>query len=172
MFTLLSITFTTNQGIVRLVAHDFMDFDRAQNVKGGSDGCIDFTASANKGLELVWCDNPNVCPLKSLYTSAYASMSRADFWVAAGNAAIRATSINRFVPPFKWGRVDRDTCPESTSRLPGDIECSEVEAVFLTRMGLSWTDATALLGAHSLGRATESNSQHGTCLDDVFLLCR
>ena len=84
--------------VFRLVAHDLMDFDRdPTNAKGGSDGCIDFTASANKGLELVWCDTANVCPLKSLYTSAYSFMSRADFWVAAGNSAIRATN---FAPPF------------------------------------------------------------------------
>ena len=136
-----------------------MDFDRTSDVPGGADGCIDFSASINAGLEIVWC---NGCPLKDLYDSVYSFMSVADFWVAAGNAAIKATARDGFELPFQWGRTDRDVCPESGSRLPLDTDCGEVEGVFLTRMGLSWTDATALLGAHTLGRATQANSQHGT----------
>lgn len=145
-------------GLVRLAAHDFMDFDLSARNQGGPDGCIDFTASINNGLEIVWCDNG--CPLKDLYDTSYSFMSRADFWVAAANACIRATALNGYDLPFRWGRTDVSICPESSARLPLDTGCDQVEGVFLTRMGLSWTDATALLGAHSLGRATDGNSQH------------
>jgi len=145
-------------GIVRLAAHDFMDFDRNSNVLGGSDGCIDFSAADNKGLELVWCDG---CALTELYEVAYSSaMSRADFWVAAANASIKATARDNFEPPFHWGRTDSGVCPESSGRLPLDTDCGEVEGVFLDRMGLTWTDATALLGAHTIGRGSTVHSGH------------
>ena len=149
-----------------------MDFDRNSflSTPGGTDGCIDFSAAINGGLEQVWCDSASTCPLKNLYVTSYPFMSRADFWVAAANASIRATSTNNLSLPFRWGRIDTDTCPESTDRLPLDTGCGEVEGVFLTRMGLSWTDATALLGAHSIGRGTERNSGHGKRFLNIILL--
>lgn len=144
---------------MRLAAHDFMDFDRSASVLGGADGCIDFNAGINGGLGDVWCDG---CPLKRLYDRNYSFMSRSDFWVAAANGSIKATASSPYDPPFRWGRTDQNSCPESADRLPLDTGCDQVEGVFLTRMGLSWVDATALLGAHTLGRATEANSAHGT----------
>lgn len=156
-------------GIVRLAAHDFMDFDvTAAGNQLGSDGCIDFLHPANAGLSDLWCDDSEACPLKALHDGPYAFMSRADFWVAAANAVIRTTSINnQVILPFHWGRNDRDPnaaggseCAASSSRLPAESGCSEVEAVFLDRMGLSWRDAVALLGAHTLGRGDAAFSGH------------
>ena len=157
-------------GIVRLAAHDFMDFD-GSSVAGnhlGSDGCLDFLHPANAGLSDIWCDDPVACPLKALHDGPYSSISRADFWVIAANAVIRTTSINNeVVLPFRWGRLDRDPnapggseCADSSSRLPLESGCSEVEGVFLDRMGLSWRDAVALLGAHTLGRGDAAFSGH------------
>ena len=45
----------------------------------------------NVGLGSIWCDS---CPLKQLYDEKYSDLSRADFWVAAGNAVVFLTSIN------------------------------------------------------------------------------
>jgi len=147
-------------GIVRLAAHDFMDFDQnaPQETIGGSDGCVDFAAADNAGLERVWCDDG--CPIKDLYDTSYSFMSRADFWVAAANAAIKASSPTGLQLPFRWGRIDRELCPESSSRLPAPSGCSQIQSTFIDRMGLTWTDAAALMGAHTLGGGSLQNSGH------------
>lgn len=99
-------------------------------------------------------------------------MSKADFWVAAANGVIQASSLtsnqrpNGLELPFRWGRVDNDSCLESSERLPEPHGCSEVETTFIDRMGLSWRDAVALLGAHTLGRGDINFSGHdGTWVD-------
>jgi len=152
-------------GVVRLAAHDFMDFD--QNVLlpseeiGGPDGCIEFSHPANAGLDDLWCDDPDDCPLKALYDDVYANiMSRADFWVASATAVIENTAPSPINLPFLWGRKDRANCPNSAIRLPEPNGCNDVEDAFINRMGLSWTDAVALLGAHTLGRGDADFSGH------------
>merc|ERR1712194_445216 len=42
----------------------------------------------------------------------------------------------------------------------GDASCTEVEGVFLHRLGLTWTDAVALLGGHTIGRGSADFSGH------------
>lgn len=139
-------------GIVRLAAHDFMDFDRNAVNKGGPDGCLDFAHPENAGLPDLWCDNPAACPFKALYDNRYSFISQADFWVASANGVVQHTSGGAVVLPFQWGRVDTTVCVESSSRLPRASGCSQVEATFIDRMGLTWRDAVALMGAHTLGR--------------------
>jgi hypothetical protein len=142
-------------GIVRLAAHDFMDYNQhaSQNNRMGADGCYDKRHPSNAGLDTIWCQG---CPLKMLYTKKYSHLSRADFWIASANAVIRQTSIGNALDmrdTFRWGRKDADSCQGSGDRLPQASGCDEVEGVFLNRMGLRWSDAVALLGAHTLGRA-------------------
>ena len=142
-------------GIVRLAAHDFMDYNQHANVDNrmGADGCYDKRHPSNAGLQTIWCQD---CPLKMLYTKKYSHLSRADFWIASANAVIRQTSIDNALDmrdTFRWGRKDADSCQGSGARLPQASGCDEVEGVFLNRMGLRWVDAVALLGAHTLGRA-------------------
>jgi hypothetical protein len=147
-------------GIVRLVAHDFMDFDRNSLPNFGPDGCFDPDNDRNAGLPDIWCDN---CVLTNLYTEKYSTLSRADFWIASANAVIRQTSVNNELDlrdTFEWGRVDADSCSGSALRLPSPAGCSQTEEVFINRMGLSWTDATALMGAHTLGRGDIDFSGH------------
>ena len=141
-------------GIVRLVAHDFMDYDRNNSSHPmGADGCFDADHDANAGLpESVWCEG---CALTLLYQEKYDHISRADFWIASANAVIRQTSVDNALDlrdAFVWGRVDSDSCHGAGDRLPIPGGCDEVEGVFLTRMGLGWKDVVALMGAHTLGR--------------------
>jgi hypothetical protein len=155
----LAAAFTTNEskshflgGIVRLAAHDFLDYDKNdESTPYGPDGCVDFTNPSNAGLEEIWCDG---CDLTTVYNDAYSHISRADFWVAAANAVIRQTSNDglNLKDSFVWGRVDNDSCPESAARLPQATGCGQVEDVFLNKLGLSYVDAVALIGAHTLGR--------------------
>jgi hypothetical protein len=148
-------------GIVRMTAHDFMDYDRNDPENPmGMDGCFDQDNPSNDGLETIWCQT---CALRILYRDKYSHISRSDFWVAAANAVIRQTSIDNVLDlkeTFRWGRKDRDTCPGSGERLPQSSGCDQVEDVFLGRMGLSWKDAVALLGAHTLGRGGAGFSGH------------
>jgi hypothetical protein len=142
---------------VRLAAHDFMDYDRraADRNRMGPDGCFDKGHPSNVGLDTIWCPD---CPLKRMYVERYSHLSRADFWIAAANAVIRQTSIGNALDlrgTFRWGREDASSCSGSGDRLPTASGCDEVEGVFLDRMGLRWTDAVALLGAHTLGRASD-----------------
>lgn len=119
------------------------------------------------GLPDLWCDDPVDCPLKGMYDDSYSFMSKADFWVAAANAVIFHTSNNQLQLPFRWGRIDATSCSSSSARLPEPHGCSEVEATFLTRMGLRWRDAVALMGAHTLGRGDIRFSGHdGTWVDN------
>jgi hypothetical protein len=147
-------------GIVRLTAHDFMDYDRSSSTVYGADGCFDPAHEGNAGLpESVWC---KTCLLRTLYEAKYTQISRADFWIASANAVIRQTSINNTLDlkeVFTWGRIDRDVCESSGDRLPTPAGCSDVERTFLDRMGLQWRDAVALMGAHSLGRGSSSVSR-------------
>ena len=141
-------------GIVRLAAHDFMDYDNNNSSDPmGPDGCFDPNHPSNAGLPAdIWCGN---CTLKLLHDERYSHVSRADFWIAAANAVIRQTSINNSLDmrdTFVWGRKDTNVCAGSGDRLPTPSGCDQVERVLLGRMGLTWADAVALLGAHTLGR--------------------
>ena len=140
-------------GIVRLVAHDFMDFDQTNiTYPMGPDGCFDTNHSVNTGLNTIWCAN---CTLTMLHGQKYSHISKADFWVAAANAVIRQTSVNNALDmkkTFRWGRKDADSCPSAGPRIPRPTNCTRIETVFLTKMGLTWRDAVVLMGAHTLGR--------------------
>lgn len=137
-----------------------MDFDQNSVTAGGMDGCIDFAHPSNHGLpEDVWCDD---CVLTGVFENYSDVMSRADFWVAAAHAVIRLSSNNALdlKSEFTFGRLDTDSCPESGPRLPLSSDCTEVEGVFLDRLGLTLTDAVALLGAHTIGRGDAAFSGH------------
>lgn len=155
-------------GIVRLAAHDFMDYDRnTPSNPMGPDGCFDVTHASNNGLSSIWC---STCPLTLLHKQKYSLISKADFWIAAANAVIRQTSVNNALnlrSTFKWGRKDAASCSGSGTRLPTPTGCTSVESVFLTRMGLRWKDAAVLMGGHTLGRGESTFSGHNGIWEDT-----
>jgi len=137
-----------------------MDFDQNHGIPMGSDGCIDMDHADNSGLpQDVWCDG---CPLTEVYNNNFAHISKADFWIAAGNAVIRQSSDNALdlKSTYMSGRVDAESCVDQGLRLPAASGCDAVEGVFVERMGLTLTDGVALLGAHTIGRANELFSGH------------
>ena len=146
-----------------MAAHDFMDYfiTDATNPMG-MDGCIDFDHSANTGLSDIWCDDCDLTTIYNVGVGYASSMSRADFWVASANAVIFITSNDELnlKDTFAFGRATAETCDDSATRLPEDSSCNFVEDVFLNRMDMTWTNAVALLGAHTLGRGSINFSGH------------
>ncbi|KAJ1458706.1 heme peroxidase [Pelagophyceae sp. CCMP2097] len=143
-------------GIVRLCAHDFMDYKAGAWPRGGPKGCVQFDDDENAGLSDIWADGT---ALKDLYDADYAPLgvTIADFWVAAANGAIAHSSGGILVPSFVWGRADAAECKYNALRLPGAHSCSEVERVFIENMRFTWRQATALMGAHTIGHASSNH---------------
>ncbi len=147
-------------GLLRLAAHDAMDYDPRRSPRMGADGCYDPNHPNNAGLDFVWSDRS---ALRQLHVQKYSHISKADFWIACANAAIRQTSIGQRLDmknSFRWGRKDSVTCNGQGDRLPSTRGCSQAEDVFLNRMRMTWEDAVALMGAHTLGHGNRDNSGH------------
>ncbi len=152
-------------GLVRLPFHDAVGGGRPDG-KGGANGCIDFTFAGNNGLQIV------VTNLTAVYSSGgFGSfMSKADFFVLAGNAAVRVASTlppgtlpqgglpvpaAPLVLPFRYGRVDDASCDGvDAAFLPSvDLSYAQVAAIFCVRLGMTPKQLVAVMGAHTLGRA-------------------
>ena len=139
-------------GIIRLVAHDFMDYnEHSTNNKMGADGCLDWDHKNNRGLREIW--SPGT-PWFELKKNRHPNMSNPDFWIACAMLVIKLASGGRhnFVHTYLWGRQEASSCSGSGDRLPKGESCRDNQEVFIDRMGLTWRDATALLGAHTVGR--------------------
>merc|ERR1712002_494573 len=146
---------------VRLSFHDCV---------GGCDGCLNVNNPDNAGLADL------VASLDTVYTSnGYDTiLSRADFWALAGVYAVDKTiELNNDaceeddceVPDsglvFQWGRTDCDTAPHTDVdvHLPSALlNHSNVMSFFANEFGLDDNETVALLGAHTLGRASSENS--------------
>eukprot|EP00494_Astrolonche_serrata_P030765 UN31033 len=151
-------------GIVRLAAHDFMDFD-IEFDNGGADGCIlmeDFDDTeevdeANVGLSDLWPKIRHLQPNK---------LSRADFIVLASEIAslcFAPSGVTRshVYHKFKYGRKDIETCQYVRGRIPEANEGCFGQTGnfnFKTRMNMTWREAAALMGAHTLGGTKFDNT--------------
>merc|ERR1711874_14965 len=146
---------------VRLSFHDCV---------GGCDGCLNVNNHDNAGLADL------VASLDTLYlANSYDSLlSRADFWALAGVYAVDKTiELNNGdcdeddceVPDsglvFQWGRTDCDTAPytDVDVGLPSALlDHANVMSFFAGEFGFDDNETVALLGAHTLGRASSDNS--------------
>ena len=140
-------------GIVRLSFHDAGEFDRTAADALGPDGCVDLTKGDNAGLAAVITD------LDRIWGPFCDIISKADFWVLAAKVSVEVTAVVAYEVPFRYGRATAAECGYAGDRLPaaeGGVE--EIERVFVTAMGLTFRDAVALLGAHTLGRLETENS--------------
>merc|ERR1711972_978061 len=64
--------------VVRLIGHDFMDFD---GVGGGSDACLDLADAENNGLSKCLVEGEHGASLNDVYGKHCTSVSLADFLV-------------------------------------------------------------------------------------------
>ena len=119
---------------------------------------MDFSNPDNNGLQ------DTVALLADLRAPYCQLISRSDFWVLAAKAAVELAADCDYTVGFRYGRTDNAECAVATqyaagSRLPSaEGDQAEIERVFVTQMGLTFDDAVALLGAHTLGRAQRGNS--------------
>lgn len=155
--------------LVRLVGHDIMDYNPALDT-GGADGCIDFNDHDNLGLKGCMLeavherDSSNVS-LESMWQEFCTQVSAADFFVITAEALMEATLPaehkaawgDLFRQKFQFGRRTQTSCAPEPLPNP-TFSCDVVQDVFIDRMGLSWREATALMGVHTLGRALPENS--------------
>ena len=150
-----------------MAGHDFMDFKEGT---GGADGCVDLTDPDNLGLHECLYEGEFGISIADAYEHFCESVSLADFLVIAAEAVMLASrqhvidgdstrSTIDFKSQFKYGRTTAKTCDFAHGRLPNpEKSCSAVKETFVDSMGLTWEQAAALMGVHTLGRAQVANS--------------
>ena len=141
-------------GAVRLSFHDCV---------GGCDGCINLDNPENRGLQ------PVIESLEPVYNEAEAFLSRADLWALAGLTAAQLAAELQCGRPgcihlplrMRTGRVDCSTSPRSSAVhnfTSGHAASEALFAFFRREFDLDARQSVALMGAHTLGRATAQNS--------------
>lgn len=155
--------------VVRLAGHDFMDFN-PDGSSGGSDGCINFNDPDNKGLKpclvtaLQHLDSANNS-LESIWQDFCQTVSLADMFVIASEALMTITAPEEqrgewhasFIQNFRFGRETKLECDPLKLPDPSD-SCDAVKENFVDRLGLDGAQSAALMGVHTLGKASASNS--------------
>jgi len=135
---------------VRLSFHDCVD---------GCNGCVDMDNLDNAGLNF---------PIASLDAiikkpDAPVGISRADLWALAGLVGARRAARlagNRKVKfTFRWGRTDCADPSNTAEELPMSSDGTiEVFDFFSEKFGFDQYETVVLLGAHTLGGASQSSS--------------
>merc|ERR1719482_870151 len=157
--------------VLRLAAHDFMDYTgEPQLSSGGADGCLALIDPDNAGLSDCFTGGHSVVGLAQVYEDFCTKISLADFLVIAAEGVMNITRENvlkvdplrqavDFRSRFQYGRVTEEDCTSSLGLMP-DAErgCAAVEDTLITNLGLSWNQSAALMGGHTLGGASTSNS--------------
>ena len=146
-------------GLVRLAFHDAGTYSRLDPARSGrADGCVDLRNRDNAGLQ------PVVDLLAPVVVRHDGNISRADVWQLAANVAIRATSRDGGAIPLRYGRQDAlDATGACRATDDGKLPSAELShqnttEVFVDRMGFTQREVTALMGAHTLGRADAADS--------------
>lgn len=155
--------------VLRFAGHDLMDFD-PETKTGGSDGCLAFSDPDNAGLMPCLAGDGEFglgVTLQNAYADFCNEVSFADFVVIAAEA-LMVRSRGDWDPAlkrsgfelqegFRFGRLTSPTCMPGPLPNPED-SCKAVKSNFIDALGLSWKEATALMGAHTVGKASRNNS--------------
>ena len=149
---------------LRLAFHDAAEISTDAADKLGADGCL---SQSSENFGLVEATSLVATVIEPLWQKNCAlGVSRADFWVlfaklcAERSAALGGATIT---VPFYYGRKDNQgSCNIVSSRQPDALSGSfATTTTFFNKMGLSVDDVVALLGAHSVGHMSISNSGFG-----------
>ena len=149
---------------VRLSFHDCVD---------GCNGCVNMDNLDNAGLEVP------ISSLESIFTKAEApaGLSRADLWALAGLVGARRAARNAgnddLEFKFRWGRTDCADPNNTDEELPNNLSdgTTEIYDFFDEKFGFDQYETVVLLGAHTLGGASASNSGfQGTWTDNPLRL--
>jgi len=155
--------------VLRMAGHDLMDYDPVSK-KGGSDACTDMEDGDNAGLSecLFLGVASSGVSLQNAYEKFCDRVSLADFLVIAAEAVMAMRAVGesqaylseQFKAHFLFGRTTAfQGCSYSHGVLPNPANsCVDVERVFVNALGLTWPEAAALMGVHTLGRAELRNS--------------
>jgi hypothetical protein len=137
---------------------------------GGADGCVTFLDPDNAGLADCFTGSPRVVGLAEKYEDFCTKISFADFVVIAAESVMNVTRENvlklhpdrqavDFRSKFKFGRETKAKCSDSLGKMPDAEEgCLAVRDTLVTRLGLTWDQSAALMGAHTIGGAAPDNS--------------
>merc|ERR1719230_2352965 len=63
-----------------------------------------------------------------------------------------------FRSTFQFGRTSQATCDWNLHLPNPEFSCDAVEENFIKNLGLNWNESAALMGVHTLGRASKANS--------------
>ena len=159
---------------LRLAFHDAGTFDRNRNI-GGANGCLltddrmrleqenDFLDLALEPLQKIrdnWSGRASAADL--IQFAGFFSVVRQK----GGETGLNDSKQIELQQLFEWGRMDEDNCdPTWTHNLPGfelgveptdiPMRCtmagSEIKTKMMDRNGFTAMEATALIGAHTIG---------------------
>ena len=138
-------------GFVRLAFHDCVG-------PNGCNGCIDHNKDDNKGLK-VYTD-----ALDKLHTEIATDLSVADFYALSALVALDmgiSDDSRRFTNSFLEGRINCTTSPgqNAVGQFPRATDgIVATLKYFSEKFGFNSKETVALLGAHTLGRTTVTNS--------------
>jgi len=149
-----------NAKILRTSFHDAAEVDLTNSTdKNGPDGCL---SSSHDNAGLIEPDSILLTSIEAMWQNSCDKISRADFWAMLAIIAVKQAEPTRTISiPYFYGRDDAAVCSYTGSRLPVSELSTNIQTVFANRMGLSITDAVALLGAHTLGHVHPQFSGYG-----------
>lgn len=162
--------------VLRAAGHDLMDY---KDSSGGADGCMDLHDPDNKGLHECLYQGEFGVSVMQAYQEHCVKISLADFLVIAAESVmllarqhVLQANTSRapldFKSGFRYGRRTAKTCSWVAGRLPDpERSCTAVRETFVESMGLSWPQAAALMGVHTLGRASVQNSGYSGFWSDA-----
>jgi len=151
--------------MLRLPFHDAAEVDITNaSDKNGPDGCLSGSPD-NAGL--VESTSLIKTIVEPMWQTMCDKISRADFWVLMGKLAVEATDPTATIRiNYQYGRKDSQDCSSAyvngVGRLPDAQSSTEIQEVFVNRMGMTVNETVALFGGHTLGHVHPANSGFGS----------